>query len=133
MKDHGMIFHFLKGFINWISMKRYCWYQDEWHRRTAIFKRHILSSFQQTTQRLTYLYIGNVNYVLYNIIHIFYEVSVIQKQYLQCLLSVEYIYYHILFPTKIICIRRLRRDRDGGSRAHSLHSSISIIFYTSIQ
>ena len=117
MKDHSMIFHFLKGFINWISMKRYHWCRGEWHRRTAIFKRHILSSFQQTTQRLTYLYIGNVNYVLYNIIHIFYEVSVIQKQYLQCLLSVEYIYYLILERT-------LMKDRDGGSRAHYLYSSI---------
>ena len=133
MKDHSMIFHFLKGFINWISMKRYHWCRGEWHRRTAIFKRHILSSFQQTTQRLTCLYIGNVNYLFYNIIHIFYEVSVIQKQYLQCLLSVEYIYYHILFPTKIICKRRLMRDRDGGSRAHSLHSSIWIVFAILIQ
>ena len=83
MKDHSMIFHFLKGFINWISMKRYPWCRDESHRRTAIFKRDILSSFQKTTQRLNCLYILYLNIYYVHIIYILYGVSVIHKQYLQ--------------------------------------------------
>ena len=133
MKDHSMIFHFLKGFINWISMKRYHWCRGEWHRRTAIFKRHILSSFQKTTQRLNYLYIKNVNIYCIHIIHILYGVSVIHEQYLQFLLSVDSIYYLILFYTEIIYRRTLMSDQDGGSRAHFLHSSISNAFTISIQ
>ena len=133
MKDHSMIFYFLKGFINWISMKRYQWCRDESYRRTAIFKRHILSSFQKTTQRLNYLNIKNVNIYCIYIIDIWYGVSVVHEQYTQFILSVDSIYYLILFNTEIIYRRTLMSDRDGGSRAHSLHSSISIIFTTSIQ
>ena len=59
-----------------------------------------------------------------DIIQILYRVSEIQEQYLKFLFSVEYISYYILFCTKIIYKRTLMRDRDGGSRAHSLHYSI---------
>ena len=95
------------------------WCRDDWNRRTAIFKRHILSSFQKTTKRLN---CPNIYYI--TIIHILYLISKIHEQYLKFLLSVDFIYHPILFYTEIIYRRTLMRDRDGGSRAHSLHTSI---------
>ena len=59
-----------------------------------------------------------------DIIHILYEVSVIHEQHLKFLLSVDCIYYPVLFYTEIIYRRMSKRNQDGGSRAHSLHSAI---------